>query len=246
MRRAGGPDLELVVALAEELDCPVLAEGRYATPEQVRAALTPAPSRCVGTAITDPVALTRGFAGAAAARDFEGRPAGRRGTRPPKGERLGRCSTTSWRSRRGALPPSERVLAERYGVARMTVRTELDRLVAEGAVYRVHGRGTFVAEPRSSSRGPQLLHRGHARPRHGPGLARRGAGRGRGRHALPAALEIAPGTPVVRDPARANGRREPMALEWSFLPADDFPGLEGEPLADRSLLALLRDRYGVA
>ena len=59
------PDIELVAALAAELDCPVLAEGRYATPEQVRAALDAgAFAVVVGTAITDPVALTRGFAAA--------------------------------------------------------------------------------------------------------------------------------------------------------------------------------------
>ena len=30
----------------------------------------------------------------------------------------------------------------------MTVRGEIERLTAEGLIYRVHGRGTFVAEPR--------------------------------------------------------------------------------------------------
>ncbi|MET0604741.1 MAG: GntR family transcriptional regulator, partial [Baekduia sp.] len=44
--------------------------------------------------------------------------------------------------------PSERELAERYGVARMTVRAEITRLAAEGRVERVQGRGTFVAEAR--------------------------------------------------------------------------------------------------
>jgi N-acylglucosamine-6-phosphate 2-epimerase len=59
------PDLELVAALAAELDCPVLAEGRYATPEQARAALDAgAFAVVVGTAITDPLALTRAFAAA--------------------------------------------------------------------------------------------------------------------------------------------------------------------------------------
>jgi N-acylglucosamine-6-phosphate 2-epimerase len=59
------PDLELVSALAAELDCPVLAEGRYASPEQARAALdTGAFAVVVGTAITDPLALTRSFAAA--------------------------------------------------------------------------------------------------------------------------------------------------------------------------------------
>src|SRR5207249_306550 len=43
---------------------------------------------------------------------------------------------------------AERALAERYGVARMTVRSMLDRLTSEGLTYRVHGRGTFAAEPR--------------------------------------------------------------------------------------------------
>jgi N-acylglucosamine-6-phosphate 2-epimerase len=61
-----GPDLELVAALAARLDCPVLAEGRIASPEQARAAFDAgAFAVVVGTAITDAVALTRGFAAAA-------------------------------------------------------------------------------------------------------------------------------------------------------------------------------------
>jgi N-acylglucosamine-6-phosphate 2-epimerase len=62
---ASGPDLDLVAALAAELDCPVFAEGRIATPAQARAAFDAgAFAVVVGTAITDPVALTRAFAAA--------------------------------------------------------------------------------------------------------------------------------------------------------------------------------------
>jgi N-acylglucosamine-6-phosphate 2-epimerase len=62
---SAGPDLELVAALASELDCPVFAEGRIATPDQARAAFDAgAFAVVVGTAITDPVALTRRFAAA--------------------------------------------------------------------------------------------------------------------------------------------------------------------------------------
>src|SRR6266508_2467950 len=43
----------------------------------------------------------------------------------------------------GALLPPERTLAERYGVARATVTQAIQALV-----YRVHGSGTFVAEPK--------------------------------------------------------------------------------------------------
>ena len=57
------PDLELVAALAARVDCPVVAEGRYASPEQVRAAFAAgAFAVVVGTAITNPVALTQRFA----------------------------------------------------------------------------------------------------------------------------------------------------------------------------------------
>jgi len=60
------PDLDLVSRLAAVLDCPVLAEGRYASPEAVRAAFVAgAHAVVVGTAITDPLALTRRFAAAA-------------------------------------------------------------------------------------------------------------------------------------------------------------------------------------
>jgi N-acylglucosamine-6-phosphate 2-epimerase len=59
------PDFELVARLTAELDCPVLAEGRYATPEAVRDALDAgAFAVVVGAAITDPVALTRRFVAA--------------------------------------------------------------------------------------------------------------------------------------------------------------------------------------
>ena len=63
------PDLELVRRLADELDCPVLAEGRYSTPDDVSAALDAgAFAVVVGTAITDPLALTRRFAAGTAPR----------------------------------------------------------------------------------------------------------------------------------------------------------------------------------
>jgi N-acylglucosamine-6-phosphate 2-epimerase len=53
------PDLGLVAALADELDCPVVAEGRYWHPCQVRAALDAgAYAVVVGTAVTNPMAIT--------------------------------------------------------------------------------------------------------------------------------------------------------------------------------------------
>jgi N-acylglucosamine-6-phosphate 2-epimerase len=61
-----GPDLPLLRALAERLERPLLAEGRYGSPADVRAAFDAgAQAVVVGTAITDPFTLTRRFAAAA-------------------------------------------------------------------------------------------------------------------------------------------------------------------------------------
>ena len=147
----------------------------------------------------------------------------------------------------GALLPSERALAERYGLARMTVRKELDRLVAEGAAYRVQGRGTFVAERR--------IVQADALTSFTEDIVARGMVPG-GRvvvhelieadDLLAAALEQPPGALVVHVERVRTADGEPVALEWAYLPAADFPGLERARLEDRSLLALLRERYGVA
>ncbi|MEZ4639032.1 MAG: N-acetylmannosamine-6-phosphate 2-epimerase [Caldilineaceae bacterium] len=56
------PDLDLVRQLAARLRVPLLAEGRYRTPEQVRAALDAgALAAIVGGAITRPQEITRWF-----------------------------------------------------------------------------------------------------------------------------------------------------------------------------------------
>ncbi|MEW2357887.1 GntR family transcriptional regulator [Spirillospora sp. NPDC029432] len=47
----------------------------------------------------------------------------------------------------GSRLPSERELADEYGIAYMTVRLGMQELRERGLILTVHGKGTFVAEP---------------------------------------------------------------------------------------------------
>ena len=49
--------------------------------------------------------------------------------------------------RDGVRLPTESELVARHGLSRQTVRRAFQDLVAEGAVYRVPGRGTYASEP---------------------------------------------------------------------------------------------------
>lgn len=63
--RTDGPDLELVAAVVDACDRPVIAEGRYHAPADCVAALAAgAHAVCVGTAITHPTTITGWFAAA--------------------------------------------------------------------------------------------------------------------------------------------------------------------------------------
>jgi len=68
----------------------------------------------------------------------------------------------SLRSRIAALEahaplPSDAQLCEEFGVSRMTARGAVMRLVQEGLVYRVPGRGTFVAPARANRTASHIL-----------------------------------------------------------------------------------------
>ena len=68
-RTAGpGPDFDLISALVKSVSIPVIAEGRFTTPEEVREAFRRgAHAVVVGTAITNPREITRRFAAAGGA-----------------------------------------------------------------------------------------------------------------------------------------------------------------------------------
>lgn len=143
--------------------------------------------------------------------------------------------------------PSERVLADRHGVARMTVRGVIDQLVRDGLVHRVHGQGTFVSEPR--------IAQSSSLTSFSEDMATRGMVPSSivlAQEVVPApaaialSLELPAGEEIVRIKRIRLGDGDPIALEHTHLPARRFPGLEEVDLTDRSLYVVLSHEYGCA
>lgn len=142
--------------------------------------------------------------------------------------------------------PSERVLAERFGVARMTARQAVNQLVTGGKLYRVPARGTYVARPtivlpaRLTSFTQDMASRGLT-----PGsvdLVRR---TDPAEPAVAVQLGVRPGEQVHVIERLRTADGEPMAIERAYLPAAIAPGLSEQSLADRSLYAVLEERHGI-
>jgi GntR family transcriptional regulator len=135
--------------------------------------------------------------------------------------------------------PAERVLAQRFGVSRMTLRQALGELERHGLLERSKGRygGTFVAEPKLELAGTSAL-----------SDQLRGLGFAAGARVLSAVERAA--EPHERGLGRrvyaiervrlANG--EPVALERGAYAVDVYPGLIDEPL-DGSIYELIRALY---
>ncbi|BCJ35325.1 GntR family transcriptional regulator [Actinocatenispora thailandica] len=146
----------------------------------------------------------------------------------------------------GTLLPSERSLAERFRLARMTVRQAIDDLAVRGLVRRARGTGTFVAEPRLShgttagSFSDDMRRRGMV-----PG-ARVVSVREHSASMLVAErLRIGAGDPVVTLDRLRSADGVPMAVEQTRLPATRFPGLADLISDDVSLYGVLAERWGV-
>lgn len=146
----------------------------------------------------------------------------------------------------GTMLPSERILAERFDVARMTVRSELERLESKGLIYRLQGRGTYVAEAKItqsvtlSSFSEDMRARGMS-----PGSRVLSQEVAPATDLVASNLEVAPESSVVRIERVRTADGEPMALERAFLPARRFVGLENENLSGLSLYEVLGRRFGV-
>jgi GntR family transcriptional regulator len=145
----------------------------------------------------------------------------------------------------GSPIPSERDLAETYGLSRMTVRQAINALVADGRLERRLGRGTFVAQPKMDVQirlvgfTEDMRRRGMTASSRTLSFERISAST-----ALADQLEIESGDPVVRLVRLRYADDIPMAIERTHIPERLVPGLV-EAGAPESLYRHLADEYGI-
>jgi len=146
----------------------------------------------------------------------------------------------------GGELPSERVVAEHFGVARMTVREAVDKLIARGLAVRIARRGTFAAQPR-------FIHTRHLAS-YDEDMASRGMVPGgrkissrvrKASRTVADSLGIEPGDRYLDLLRLRTADDRPMAVIRSQLALERFPGLEAYDFHVLSLHDVLADGWGV-
>lgn len=143
--------------------------------------------------------------------------------------------------------PSESSLCDEFSVSRITVRRALDELVQEGRLYRIKGKGCFVAE---SGTGKKLLpiysftevvqQHGRIPSKRVISMEKTGADR-----ELAEKFGIAEGAVLYRLESVYEADGVPYCLNVTYMPEELFPKLDFFNFSDHSLYQVLRSFYKV-
>jgi GntR family transcriptional regulator len=143
--------------------------------------------------------------------------------------------------------PSQRALAEEYGLSHMTVRRAINELKREGFVHAQQGRGLFVAEPKQEAELGPLFGFTEDMALRGMQASSRvlEAKMVNASTMLAHTLNVIVGAPLVYLKRLRLADNEPMAIQLAYLPHTLCPGLLDHDLETRSLFEVLRDTYAL-
>jgi GntR family transcriptional regulator len=143
--------------------------------------------------------------------------------------------------------PSEDELGRAFRVTRMTVRQAISGLVSEGLVYRRHGKGTFVGDPKVTRRFAKLtgFSEDVVARNHKPGVRTLALRKIVPPVEVARALSLKAGELVVLVHRLRLINDRPAAIQRCFLVAELVAGLESMGHEFPSLYQLLGTRFGL-
>ncbi len=143
---------------------------------------------------------------------------------------------------------SERDIADRFGLSRMTARQAVELLVRRGVVYRRPGSGTYVSPPRvvhSLERLAGFSEQMRLQGVHPSGRVLEMRCTDAPDPAAGRALGLAAGDAAWMVRRLRYGDGEPLLLETFWVPREVCPELDADELAEQSLYAVMQSRYGI-
>jgi GntR family transcriptional regulator len=134
----------------------------------------------------------------------------------------------------GEMIPSERVLAEMYGVSRQVIRSAIDELVNSHYLIRMHGKGTFVKKPDYNKVAFGVLNESENASftslvrNFGIEISNKLLGTGiiHGYSYFADKLKLSLEDQIYGIHRIRQGNKEPLAIEYTYIPFDLFPDVD--------------------
>lgn len=143
--------------------------------------------------------------------------------------------------------PSESQMMEAFSVSRITVRQALGDLQKEGLIFKVAGKGSFVAKPKAFQSLSRLQGFGEAMSPSGyetfsQVISMRKVAAS---ETVAQRLRLKPGAPAFEIQRLRFLNREPISVDQSYFPLELGKRLAGEDLPTRDIFVILENDYGL-